>query len=369
MRRSRFWLSLASFVPLMFTACATIGPPRPPSLDLPKPPSDLRASRKGEKVTLTWTIPTATTDRQVIHNVGPTQICRGPGELKACGTPAGEAPAQTGLAAAKSAKSTKSAKETSASYTDTLSAQMQSDAPDAVITYAVEVLNQDHRGAGLSNPIRVPLVRTLPPPSDFQAEVKREGVVLSWAGVPSAASKEPAIRYSYRVYRTPEGSTQATLVGEVPASGETHFSLTDSEIEWQKTYHYRADAVTTVREANKPEVQVEGDDTAEIKVFANDVFPPAVPSSVQAVFSGPGQKPFIDLVWAPVSDPDLAGYNIYRHQQGTPSVKLNAEPVKTPSYRDTSVAAGNQYFYSVSAVDVRGNESAVSEEASETVPR
>src|ERR1700758_3750968 len=131
MRRSRFWLSLASFVPLMFTACATIGPPRPPSLDLPKPPSDLRASRKGEKVTLTWTIPTATTDRQVIHNVGPTQICRGPGELKACGTPAGEAPAQTGLAAAKSAKS---AKEESASYTDTLSAQMQSDAPDAVIT-------------------------------------------------------------------------------------------------------------------------------------------------------------------------------------------------------------------------------------------
>ena len=366
MRRSRFWLSL-TFVPLMFTACATIGPPRPPSLDLPKPPSDLRASRKGEKVTLTWTIPTTTTDRQVINSVGPTQICRGSGELQACGMPAGEAPAETGLPAAKSAKSTKSAKKVSESYTDTLPEQMPSPEPVAVLTYSVEVLNAARRGAGLSNQVRIPLVRTLPPPQGFQAEVKRDGVVLSWVG--DAVNNEPGIQYSYRVYRTLEGSAQATLVGELPASAENHFSLTDSEIEWQKTYHYRADVVTTVREANKPEVQVEGDDTAEIKVFANDVFPPAVPSGLQAVFSGPGQQPFIDLVWAPVSDVDLAGYNIYRHQQGASAVKLNVEPVKTPAYRDTSVAAGNRYFYSVSAVDVRGNESAGSDEASESVPQ
>lgn len=368
MKRSRFWLSLP-FVPLMFTACATIGPPRPPSLVLPKPPSDLRASRKGEKVTLTWTIPTTTTDRQVINSVGPTQICRGPGELKACGTPAGEAAAETNLPAAKSGKPAKSAKKVSESYTDALPVQMQSDTPGTVLIYAVEVLNAARRGAGLSNQVHIPLIRTLPPPHDFQAEVTRDGVVLSWAGDASVVSNDPVMRYSYRVYRTLEGNAQATLVGELPASSENHFSLTDSDIEWQKTYYYRADIVTTVREANKPEVQVEGDDTPDIKVFANDVFPPAVPSSLQAVFSGPGQKPFIDLVWAPVSDADLAGYNIYRHQQGTPAVKLNAEPVKSPAYRDISIAPGTRYFYSVSAVDVRGNESAGSEEASETVPQ
>src|ERR1700739_607725 len=97
MRRSGFAFWLAWFAPLVWGACATIGPPRHPSLDLPKPPSDRRAARKGEKVTLTWTIPTSTTDRQVIHSVGPTQICRGPGELKGCETSAGEAPAQSGL--------------------------------------------------------------------------------------------------------------------------------------------------------------------------------------------------------------------------------------------------------------------------------
>jgi len=73
-------------------------------------------------------------------------------------------------------------------------------------------------------------------------------------------------------------------------------------------------------------------------------------------------------VWAPVTDADLAGYNVYRHEDSTSPVKLNTEPVKTPAYRDESVTSGKKYFYAVSSVDVRGNESAKSAEASETVP-
>ena len=109
-------------------------------------------------------------------------------------------------------------------------------------------------------------------------------------------------------------------------------------------------------------------DSPTVKVFADDIFPPAVPSGLQAVFSGPGQKPFIDLVWAPVTDIDLGGYNVYRAEDGTAPVKLNPEPLKTPAYRDSNVVAGKQYIYSVSSVDVRGNESARSEPATESVP-
>jgi fibronectin type 3 domain-containing protein len=105
-----------------------------------------------------------------------------------------------------------------------------------------------------------------------------------------------------------------------------------------------------------------------VKVFAHDVFPPAVPAELQAVFSGPGQSPAIDLVWAPVTDMDLAGYNVYRHEAGGAAVKVNGELVETPAYRDANVATGRKYLYSVAAVDVRGNESARSEEAGETVP-
>jgi fibronectin type 3 domain-containing protein len=115
-------------------------------------------------------------------------------------------------------------------------------------------------------------------------------------------------------------------------------------------------------------VQIEGDDSPVVRVVAHDVFPPSVPAGLQAAYSGEGQKPFIDLIWAPVASADLAGYNIYRSEADGAPVKLNSELVKTPSYRDSAVSSGKTYTYSVSAADVRGNESARSDQASETVP-
>lgn len=364
MRRSTSKLLLALGTPLMFTACATIGPPLPPSLELPKPPSDLRAARKGDRVILTWTAPSVTTDRQTVRSVGPTRICRGlETVLTQCGTPVGEAAAQPTPSTAQSA-----IQKVARSYTDSLPGQLQSDNPSGFMTYAIEALNAGGRGAGLSNQVRVSLAHTLPPPRDFAARVTGQGVVLTWTSdLPPAGSTQP-VHYVYRVYRRPEGSQEQILAGQIPEGGEPSLTFTDSSIEWGKTYEYRAETVTVMAQENQPEVQVEGDDTPEVKVFADDVFPPAVPSGLQAVSSGPGQKTFVDLVWAPVTDVDLDGYNVYRHEEGTAAVKVNAEPLKTPAYRDANVMSGKAYFYSVSAVDIRGNESARSEEASETVP-
>jgi len=367
MRRSTLKL-LALGAPLMVAACATIGPPQPPSLELPKPPSDLRATRKGDRVTLTWSAPSVTTDRQTVRSMGPTKICRGfETVLTQCGTPVGEAAAQPSPGTTPSSK-----QKVARSYTDPLSAQIQTANSASFITYAVEVVNAGGRGAGLSNQVRVSLARTLPPPEDFAARVTGQGVVLAWTSdVPhadSAPGPTQPVHYVYRVYRRLEGSQDQILAGEIPAWGERSLSFTDSSIEWEKTYEYRAETVTVIAQENQPELQVEGDDTPEMKVLADDVFPPAVPSGLQAVASGPGQKTFIDLVWAPVSDVDLDGYNVYRHEEGSAAVKVNTEPLKTPSYRDASVVSGKSYFYSVTAVDVRGNESARSEEASEAVP-
>ena len=144
--------------------------------------------------------------------------------------------------------------------------------------------------------------------------------------------------------------------------------VVDHSFEWEETYSYRATVVTLIQEEGKTAIQFEGDDTAPVKVFAHDVFPPAVPSGLQAVFSGVGQQPFIDLIWAPDTDADLAGYNVFRREGSAQAVNINSELVKTPAFRDMNVASGKTYIYSVSAVDVRGNESARSQEASEAVP-
>jgi hypothetical protein len=375
-------LILALGTPLILASCATMAPPQPPSLRLPKPPNDLRAVRKGDKVTLTWTIPTQTTDRQTARVLGPTRICRGlEPELAQCGTPVGEAerpPATTKTAADKNRAAT---------YTDTLPLDLQQSNPSLFVTYAVEVLNQDKRGAGLSNQVRVPSAAALPAFPNFSAEVTAQGVRLSWALPPASIGMTPGFRYLFRIFRRQDGSTAeikladldlqqcsgmtpapvASLPGEQPPeSCPTNYL--DQTFEWEKTYVYRGAAVSVIAGAGKSSSEIEGDDTAEVKVFAHDVFPPAVPSGLQAVFSGPGQASFIDLIWAPVTDMDLDGYIVYRHEEGAPPMRINDGLVKTPAYRDTNVVSGKSYFYSVSAVDVRRNESARSEEASERVP-
>lgn len=343
---------------IMLMACASMAPPQPPSLDLPKPPEDLHAVRKGNKVNLSWTTPTTTTDRRTIRKLGATRICRrAEAKLTDCGTPVGSVPPSSSKPSAKN----------TASYSDSLSGTILGDDPDGFLTYAVEVLNEDGRGAGLSNQVRTSTVRTLPPPRDFKASVTGQGVVLSWTGE-FAAQHSPVVHFVDRVYRRLADSATWTAVGSVPVQGEGNLSFTDANIEWEKTYEYRAETVTVIAESGKPELQIEGDDTPEIKVFAHDVFPPAVPSGLQAVFSGPGQQPFVDLIWAPVSDVDLDGYDVYRREEGTSPVKLNTQVVKVPAYRDMNVLADKTYFYSVSAVDVRGNESARSDETSERVP-
>ena len=255
-----------------------------------------------------------------------------------------------------------------ASYVATLPVQIESDAPSGFAVYAVEALNPDGRGAGLSNQIRVAAVRTIPSPPNFDARVTGAGVVLEWTSNVSPGISSPSVHFVYRVYRSEVGRTERILVGEVPAGGDRALTLSDSSLVWEKTYEYRVDTVTVIAQENKPHIEVEGDDSPAIKVLAHDVFPPAVPSGLQAVFSGPGQQSFIDLIWAPVSDVDLDGYNVYRHEEGTAPVKINTALLKTPAYRDSIVAAGRHYSYSVSAVDVRGNESARSEEAGESVP-
>jgi len=248
-------------------------------------------------------------------------------------------------------------------------------------------LNQDGRSSSLSNRERVPSAQVLAPLQNLAAKVTGQGVRLSWTPPASFASNS-RLHYLFRIYRRQEGSPTADKIADLDlqrcgdlnsasrAASQTNdqpaepcpASYLDQTFEWEKTYFYHGTVVAVIAELGQPETAVEGNDSPEVRIFADDAFPPAVPSGLQVVFSGPGQQPFIDLIWAPVADADLDGYNVYRHEEGSSPVKVNAQPVKTPSYRDTNVVSGKTYWYSISAVDVRGNESARSEESNEKVP-
>jgi hypothetical protein len=64
---------------------------------------------------------------------------------------------------------------------------------------------------------------------------------------------------------------------------------------------------------------------------------------------------------------DLAGYQVYRGlSSGGPYARVTVSPTPASTYRDTSVTEGIVYYYAVSAVDSKGNEGALSTEASAT---
>lgn len=375
---------------LLMAGCAHVGPPRPPSLELPKPVADLRANRKGSQVTLSWTQPTLTSDRLPLRYLGPTQVCRNfRSEMTACQNVAGILPAPPFVAqrARKRSGRPKSPPPPPVvqSHTDVLPSDWLQQDPSIDVIYAVEVLNRNDRSAGLSDLVHVPALATLPPPTDLSAELSGDGVNLTWTStlepqttLSNDSAKSKNVQYRYRIYRRDEGSGGDAVAGDVAADkpGLVHF--TDSSFEWEKTYSYRIAAVSVVKRGDS-EVQIEGDDSSPVRVIAHDVFPPAVPAGLQAAYSGEGQKPFIDLIWAPVTTADLAGYNVYRSESNAAGetkepeakqamIKLNSDLVKSPSYRDLTVKPGRVYNYAVSTVDVRGNESEKSEPASEPVP-
>jgi len=343
----------------VLAACGIPGAPQPPSLELPRTVQNLYAVRKGDQVKLTWSTPRETTDRARIKHLGATRICRAVNQVAVaeCVETVGTLPPErTPLAMA-------------ATFVDTLPSALQAAHETGFATYAVQVENTRGRSAGLSNQVVVPLAPTPPPPNRVSARVTAEGVSISASG---GVGDWPVALTSYHLFRRSLNGKEEVDIGEPAIYEQTgraySIGFLDRTAEWEKTYLYRVAGVT-VEPVQGVDERIEGDASQEIEVFVHDIFPPAVPTGLQAVFTETPQQSFIDLSWTPDTEPDLAGYDVYRHEEGGQPVRINSEVVKVPAYRDTNVQAGHRYFYSVSALDVRGNESARSQEASEAVPQ
>lgn len=76
----------------------------------------------------------------------------------------------------------------------------------------------------------------------------------------------------------------------------------------------------------------------------------------------------VTLNWDP-STSAVIGYNVYRGtQSGGPYIKLNSHEIPATTYADSSVDAGETYFYVATAVDSNNDESPYSKEVSATIP-
>lgn len=354
------WLCLSALSTCILFACGTPGAPQPPSLNLAKPVSDLKAVRNGGEIDFTWTIPTETTDGATFRHRGSTKLCQAIDnpQIGQCGT----------LLTLPTPKEQKTA-------TAKTALPIGTNGPNDYATYALEVDNDRGKSAGPSNQVQVPTALVSKLNSAPSIHLSADAVMVT----ANVTEENEAIEQFLELRRKEKGSQQETQVArrvlELPATEEAmNVELRDDTFTWEKTYEYSVAIVGSAKLPNGATLNFDAASSAPLEIFAHDVFPPAVPSGLQAVYSGQiaGQAPSIDLTWSPNTDRDLAGYFVYRRRQDEPpsdTVKLNAQPVAAPAYRDTTIQPGNTYVYSVSAVDERSNESKQSEEASEEVPK
>jgi hypothetical protein len=341
------------------TGCGAPGAPLPPSLGIPKPVSDLKAIRKGDTVTLTWSAPEETSDGALIRKPGKMAVSR----VLQASQGGGITPIVVAVVPLEPAVKD----QQPPTARDSLAELLKAPGGDFV-TYDVVARSSSGKAAGTSNRASISMVPTPPAPQRVQAVAIAQGVSLAWDQPwPPQNQTRLSARYVYKIMRREQGSTAASMITQLNAGNEA-MAFIDTGIEWQKHYDYWITPVT-LWEGASTKGEVEGEDSPVASVFANDIFPPAAPVGLQAVGSGLAEQRFIDLTWTANTEPDLAGYNVYRRAGNEAPARINSGLIKTPSFRDMNVQPGVKYFYSVSAIDLRNNESGKSEETSETVPQ
>ena len=348
---------LAGALAAGLAGCGTPGAPQPPSLNLPDRVTNLAATRTGNQVSLTWTMPKKNTDKLLLKGAVNVRVCRKENTrpCEQAGSSLILAPGATG------------------SFAETLPLALASGTPRP-LSYFVELKNRSGRSAGLSNAAMVAAGQAPPQVTDLSAEVRKAGVVLRW----TPDEKDLAVRLHRRLLNPPAAKSQQGMMAPAPEPVEedllveagSHGRALDKSVRFGETYEYKAQRVAEV-EADRQKLELDGAFSQPMRVEVKDVFPPEVPTGLAAVASEGenGAGPAIDLSWQPGTEADLAGYIVYRREDDGAWQRISPpQPVVGPAFRDAQVQAGHAYHYAVSAVDQGGHESARSAEAQETVP-
>jgi hypothetical protein len=401
-RKSSARMHLLLLVASALAGCASPGPPKPPTLHLPSPPKALTAERVGDHVVLAWQTSPDTTDGQTLRGPITAQICRDD-------TPKPPPVVQVFPVPPDPCKVVHQTTVTPS--TPTAPTQVVDELPAALATgkprlmaYRVTLLNAKGRSAGPSAPVYAAAGAAPAAVGPIEVTPRRSGALIRWQPVtrpPAApmqltrtllanaegpvapkkakASGRPAPQAAapLSVANSPT-VPQITLKAEGQASSDPG-GMVDHGIHDGDTVRYVAQRVLTVRLTPAPALvagkkgkmnetkpveqafELRSEPSPEVTFTFHDTIPPAAPSGLVAVTGGGfGESPSIDLSWEPNEELDIAGYNVYRADEGSRFEKVNGELVTGPEFRDTTVEAGRTYVYRVTAVDRHRNESAPS---------
>jgi hypothetical protein len=344
--------------------CGAPGEPKPPLPPVPVAITDLSARQLGDGVQLSFSIPSRTITGANLSASPAVEIVRG--AMKPDGSADEKSFRVVYTIPGAMVENYRVGDHTE--FLDPIAAKETKAHPGATVAYAVRTRASQKRASADSNIVSV---RVFPVPERIispEGHVTETAIELNWPA-PTRTSAGDVLpgTISYRIYRaeiplagsapSPHAPARGKREPEAPpfATSDTN-SYRDTVFEFDHTYVY------TIRSVIQMESTfVESADSEPLKVTPRDIFPPAAPQGVVAAVL-PGATPgglVVDLSWSINLETDLAGYHVYRsEEEGTRGQLLKSDLLPTPAVRDTSVEPGHRYWYTVTAVDRAGNESA-----------
>ncbi|HTS61314.1 MAG TPA: hypothetical protein VMH28_04785 [Candidatus Acidoferrales bacterium] len=305
-------------VAVLLAGCGYVGEPLPPLANVPTRVTTLSAVQRGGLIIAQFVVPQVTTENQPIPHPVKLDLRVGPSE-----------PFNEHEWAASAKQIPQVASKNGIARYELPSTEWTGKA----VILGVRLVARNGKTSGWSNFVVLPVIAPPPRPADVTPVATAGGVRLTWQGQGS----------QFRVFRKPEGAEEFALAATVDKP-----EWTDPDAEFGKRTAYLVQSMVKVDDK-----LAESDLSNEVSIAPVDTFPPAVPSGLHATV-GPAS---VELSWDPNTEPDLAGYRVYRAVGGGAFEKI-ADLSPVPSYSDKPVERGKTYRYAITAFDKAGNESA-----------
>ncbi len=340
-------LVLASAAGWLF-GCGVQGTPHPPRLERPAKITNLSVVQIGQSLELHFSLPQQTTDGERMTKPLEMEILH---SLVPRGTSMPKLPEPEVWTHLIREEWLPYTKDNNVSYSAHLTQREFHDWRGQTLVVGVRTLTRGFRHRALesdpSNFVDVPIFDVSEAMGGVQCVVTEKALEVQFPPPTKTLSGDPLHDLAgYRVYRSLTGlATTFELRGETATP-----PYRDSQFEFGHTYYYQVRAAF-----GTPGHVALSDASPAVKVTPKDIFPPVPPQGLQSIYSAGA----VELVWAANTEADLAGYNVYRLDSGTPQ-RVNKQLLPTPIFRDTTAAPGKTLIYYVTAVDLSGNESKAS---------
>jgi len=313
----------------------------------------MSASRIGNTVDVRFTVPARSTDNLPLRATQLTgSLCRQP-ESGPC------VPVATKVAVTAKAAN---GEPNVVTWQDKLPADLAS-GPPRIIGYRVEFFSPAGVSGGKSDPVIAAAGQSPSAVTDLSAEGSRAGIVLRWKPAGdgdvlirrediAAAARTPASR------NHPEpGVTWLT------ADNASRGRVLDASALPDIAYRYTAQRRIKVQLSGR-DLELRSDPSSVVNFTLREIYAPSAPSGLTAVGFATATSPFaVDLIWQPVNERAVTGYNVYRtaiDANGAPlgsRTLVSSAKLALPAFHDATASSDTRYRYDVTAVDGHGNES------------